>query len=443
MPTRSARARTRAVVAPMLAPLLAVVLAAGLTGGCSWIKDPAARKDANPGLRATDGSAPMTAADPTALPTAFLGDESITFPEEDVLHAATGDDVVLTQSASVVTARSLPELESTYELTSSDGEFTDLRVDAQQGVGYTLEVQTDSGDGTRVGLDQYTLQRFDLATGEVSEVAIGTIAQDSLNSANDVTARIVAIQGDVVVVDSWVPDTDGAHTTIALDLAREALAWRARPAKVLTVTPDVVVLDTGTPDSVGRVEARELDHGLRRWSALPGTLGASGIGATAGSVLVARDDNVFPDPSITRLSLATGKVIGKPRTTDSWDWSCTDTSVAIAVCTLADGQRSRSDRLVGWDLERNEAAWQLPTGTRFAPIVTLVAHDLIWGLLDSGQGVVLDGVTGEDVAGDTGAGPVAVNDYGGVVLYAGRAIFLPSGTFEKSGSASPSPSATP
>jgi hypothetical protein len=435
VPTRSARARSCAAVA--------LVLGVGLASGCSWIKNPDAVNATNPGLRPTDGSTPMSAADPTALPTAFLDDESITFPEEGVQHAATGEDVVLTQTRSLVTARSLPGLETTYELTSSDGEFTDLRVDAARGVGYSLEVQTDSGEGTVVGLDQYTLQRFDLDTGEITQVAIGTIAQDSLNSANDVTARIADVTGDLVVVDSWVPDTDGAHTTIALDLATESLAWRARPALFLTATPDLVVLDTGTPDAVGRVEAREIDHGLRRWSALPGTLGAAGIGSTDDSVLVVRDDNVFPDPSITRLDLETGKTIGKPRTTGTWDWTCTDTSASIAVCSLAAGTGSGSDRLVGWDLDRNEAAWQLPSRTRFAPVVSLVAHDLIWGQLDSGQGVVLDAVTGEDVAGKTGAGPVAVNDYGGVILYADRAIFLPSGTFEETESASPSPSATP
>lgn len=437
MLTSSARARRRAVAA------LALALAVGVTGGCSWIKDPAVVNAPDRGLHPTDGSTPMTAAEPTALPTAFLGSQSITFPEENVLHAATGDDVVLTQTRSLVTARSLPDLETTYELTSSDGEFADLRVDAEQGVGYSLEVLTDPGDGTRVGQNTYTLQRFDLETGEISEVAIGSIAQDPLSSANDVTAKIAALEGDIVLIDSWVPDADGAHTTIALDLAREALAWRARPATVLTATSDLAVINTGAPDSPGRVEARDLVHGLRLWSALPDTLGASGIGTTDDSVLIARDDNVFPDPSITRLDLDTGKVLGKPRTTDAWDWSCPNTSAAIVACTLADGQRSKSDRLVGWDLTRNRAAWQLPTSTRFAPIVTLVAHDLIWGLLDSGQGVVLDAITGADVASDTGAGPVAVNDYGGVILYASQAIFLPSGTFEKTESASPSPSATP
>jgi hypothetical protein len=433
VPTRSARARTCAAVA--------LVLGIGLASGCSLIKDPDAADATSTGLRATDGSAPMTATEPASLPTAFLDEDAIAFPEEDVLNAATGDDVVLTQTKSVITARSLPDLETTYELTSSDGKFTDLRVDAAHGEGYSLEVQTDSGDGTDVGLDQYTLQRFDLDTGEITQAAIATIAQDPFSSANDATAGIADIEGDVVVVDSWVPDSQGPHTTLALDLASESLAWRARPALFLAATPGLVVLDTGTPDTIGRVEAREIGSGLRRWSALPGTLGASGIGTTDDSVLIARDDNVFPDASVARLDLKTGKTVGQPRTTDTWEWTCTGTSVAVAVCSLADGLRSDSDRLVGWDLERDKPAWKLPTRTRFAPAVSLVAHDLIWGELDSGQGVVLDAITGADVAGDTGAGPVAVNDYGGVILYSDRALFLPSGVFEQTESAKPSPSA--
>ncbi len=435
MPTRSVRTRSCAVVA--------LLLAVGLGGGCSWIKDPAVENAPIPGPGPADGSTPMAAAHPTALPTAFLNSESIAFPEAYVAHAATGDDVVLTQTASLVTTRSLPGLDTTYVLTSSDGKFTDLHVDPREGLGYTLEVQTDSGDGTRVGLDQYTVQRFDLQTGEISEVAIGTIAQDSLNSDNAVTARIVAVEGDIVLLDSWVPGTGGAHSVIALDLARESLAWRARPAQLLTTAADVAILDTGSPESAGQIEARALTNGLRRWAALPGTLGATGVGTTDDSVLLARSDNLFVDPTVTRLDLDTGKVVGKPRTTDSWDWSCTATSAGIAVCTLGNGKRAASDRVVGWDLARNEPVWQLPTSTRFAPIVTLVAHDLVWGLLGSGKGVVLDAVTGEDVAADTGAGPMAVNDYGGVIVYSGRAVFLPSGTFAKTGTESPSPSATP
>jgi hypothetical protein len=409
---------------------VSLTLGLGLVGGCSLIKDPHAKNasDGPTALRSSEGGqGPMTTSTPDdALPTGFVQDASITFPEEDVLRAATSDDMVLTETPSRITARTLPELETAYAITSADGDFTDLRVDAVHDLGYSLEVATDGGDGTHVGEDRYTLQRFDLETGEVSDVAIATVPQDSLGSASEATARIKAVEGDLVVLDSWVPDSEGPHTALTLDLDAEELAWRAARATVLTVTPRLVIVNTGGTADVGRVEALAIGTGDRRWSALPGTLGASAIGTNDRYVAIARDDSVFPEPTITRLRLKDGQA-GEPRTTDSWDWSCAPTSRPIYVCTLADGQRSASDRVVAWDVDRNEPAWRLPTPERFAPIVTLVSHDLVYGVLDSGQGVVLDAINGEDVAGETGAGPTAVNRYGGVVLYNGRAVFLPSG----------------
>ena len=48
------------------------------------------------------------------------------------------------------------------------------------------------------------------------------ISRASLDARLGLTDAEFVVEGDLVVLDSWVPDTDGAHTTIALDLAREA-----------------------------------------------------------------------------------------------------------------------------------------------------------------------------------------------------------------------------
>ncbi|MBB6628139.1 hypothetical protein H5V45_12490 [Nocardioides sp. KIGAM211] len=429
-----------------MSPSLRRVLSAGaatglvltLGAGCSWIKDPAAQRQGDPDA-ATEPSSTATA-DPTAMPTLFLSDATASFPEEDVIDAAVGTDVVLTMTAGRVVARSLPDLDTAYSLTSDDGSFTDLWVDDQARTGYTLEVRTEPGEGTEVGTQRYVVQRFDLETGEISEAAIGDVDQDPRAPAEDVTGEIAAVQDDTVVIDSSVPNSRAAHTAVAMDLRTEDVAWSARPAQVLTATSDAVVVDTGTPDEAGRIRALTLARGLTRWSALPGTLGARAIGTTDDSVLVVRTDEVFTQPTITSLDLATGAA-GKPRTTDAWDWDCSP-AYDIAVCTIGEPDQPGA-QVVGWDVARNREAWELPTDGRFAPIVSVVTRGLVYGLLDSGQGVVLDAATGRDVAGDTGAGPVGVNYYGGVVVYSGRAVFLYAGEGDPDASAAPSASASP
>ncbi|MGZ4486310.1 MAG: hypothetical protein ACXVW1_00160 [Nocardioides sp.] len=408
------------------AAVAAACLLLGSVAGCSIVKDPSARaRQDQPSVSPTG---PVASESPTSAPLAFDDKARRTFPEADVRGAAAGDDVVLTMTATTVVGRSLPDLRTAYVLNAADDRFTDLRADADAGVGYTLEVTTRPGDGTAVGQVEYAVQRFDLKTGEVRDTVTATLPQDPHGSANDAVARIAAVEGDRVVLDSFVPGS-GAHAVVVVDLANTARAWQAQPAQVLAATGDLVVASTGSPQRAGRVEALELDSGHRRWTALPGTLGASALGTTDRSVVVARDDSLFPGYTVTSLRLADGHA-GTPRPVSSWNWSCEPTTGpaarAVTVCTVAGADSSRSDRVVGWDLARGHAVWRLPDADRFAPIVTAVRGDLVYGLLDSGQGVVLDGVTGRDVSGDTGGAPSAVNDWGGVVVFDGTAYFLPA-----------------
>ncbi|GAB3775678.1 hypothetical protein FB382_004202 [Nocardioides ginsengisegetis] len=422
--------RTRSLIGTSLVALaLSCGLSSGLSG-CSLVKDPAARP--RPGGPSVSPTGPVASASPTSAPIAFAEKDQRRFPEEGVRTAAVGRDVVLTMTDSTVVARSLPDLDTAYSLSAAEDRFTDLWTDPPAGVGYTLEVSTDAGSGTAVGREHYAVQRFDLETGEIAETVTATLPQDPGGSASDATARIAGVEGDRVVLDSWVPGAGSSHTAVVVDLANRARPWQARPAQVLTATDDLVVVDTGTTEVAGRVEALDLRTGRRQWAALPGTLGATAVGTTDDTVTIARDDNVFPDATVTRLRLADGTP-SRPVPATAWDWSCTPTTGTVTVCTLADNDQGDADRVVGWDLATNRRVWSLPTANRFAPIVTAVRGNLVYGLLDSGQGVVLDGVTGEDVAGDTGGAPMALNDWGGVLLYDGTALFLPATTPSKDG----------
>ena len=401
MTSSTPRARTSAAGPlpqrlPRPAAALAAALAAGLVlalgAGCSLVKDPnASRERPDPDAGVTG---PVASASPTSAPLAFDQQDSRRFPEQDVRTVAAAGDVVLTLTASTVTARSLPDLERAYALSAADDEFTDLRLDAAHRVGYTLEVATDAGDGTTVGRELYTVQRFDLRTGEIRDSVTATLPQDPRGSAKDATARLVAVRGDRAVLDSWVPGTQGAHSVVVVDLADQRSAWQRRPAQVLTTAPGLVVVDTGSPAAPGRVEGLDLASGRPAWAALPGTLGASAIGTTATSVVIARDDEVFPQPTITRLRLRDGRA-GPPRVTTAWDWSCARSPGRIAVCTLSGSDQAGVDRVVGWDLRRDRPAWELPSAGRFAPIVRALGPRRQAGGLGRPGGTLHIAATGE------------------------------------------------
>lgn len=428
------------------------VLCLGLVAGCSSGDDPekdpttvpSATGESRPSDSDTSGSTgPSASATPTGKAVdgpvvAFDPTRQTTFEESDVIDVATGTDTVLTLTGDTLRGRSLPSLAEAWTVSSETSSFTDLWAQTDRRWGYTLEVRTVPGTGTRVGYDEITVRRFAVASGREDGKASTRVRQDPRGSSGPATGRIVAVQGSRVVVDSGVAETRSVHATAVLDPSSGRTAWRTRGAEALIATRRLVVVNTGTPDAAGTVDALNLRNGKRRWTALPGTLTASAVGADARTVVIARDDNVFAENSVTALALRTGRA-GAAQLSSDAEWSCDPASRSVAVCTLPEARQ-----VVGWNLRRNRARWTLPTATRFAPIVTLVQDKLVYGLLDSGAGVVLRAITGTDVPRSGGAAPKALNAWGGVVHYGDRAIFVAaSGSGAPVATGSPSVPASP
>lgn len=413
---------------------LCLALAAGCTSDGDPEPDPSTRSSSDTGDSSPDpegSGSPSPTGDPDSAESPEPADGPVvafdpagqtTFEETDVRDVAVGADHVLTMTGETLRGRGLPGLEEAWTQPSGTGSFADLWADPHSDWGYVLEVRTVPGTGTRVGYDELTVRRFDVADGTVAGQVTTRVPQDPRGSSGPATGRIVAVQGSRVVVDVAVADPDAVHATAVLELEGGRTAWKSRGAEPLIATRRVVVVSTGTPSLAGTVDARDLRTGKRRWTALPGTLAASAVGAGTGSVVIARDDNVFAEHSVTPLSLRTGRA-GPAQVSTDFDWSCDPASASVAVCSLPE-----ADQVVGWNLRRNRARWTLPTATRFAPIVTLVQDGLVYGLLDSGAGVVLKAVSGKDVKQSGGAAPKGVNGWGGVVHYGDRAIFVPAST---------------
>ncbi len=410
---------------------VAVLVALGLgTTSCSWVKDPNAQPKSQEGATA---QAALPTERPTAWPVGFNNPAATTFAEDGVIAAAAGRDVVVTATPQGAIGRRLPGLEQAYSLSTTGGQITDLHVDHDAGTGYLLEATNEVGSGTFIGEDTFTVTRFDLDSGEILDVATAVLPQDPDGDALPASGTIAGVAADVVLIESVVGEA-GAHATLAVDVRLDDVLWRKRPARVLATTPNRVVVGTGRPGAPGAVEALALQSGDRRWSALRGVEAVSGAGATDETVTVVRD--TMAGAEVVPLDLRTGKP-GESTPTAEWNWGCHPTTTAVVVCTMAG-----DDDVLGWNLETGRIAWSLPSEDRFAPLVTLVQEDRVYGLLDSGVGVVLDAVTGRDLADNTGAAPVAVNPWGGVVLYQQKAVFMP-GLALPAASASPTPTPDP
>lgn len=410
--------------------VLGAVVVLVTTSGCSWVKDPDAADDGQGGAGSGqgDGAAPPTlSSEPVdGLPTAFDNPGAVTFEETDVSEAWAGGDQVLTLAPDAVRSRVLPALEVDWRFSSGGGELTDLLVDAEAGVVAVVQVEREAGEGTAVGDDTVTVTTVDLESGESLESAVVEVPRDPEAGAAEVSVRLVGLDDDRALVD--VASADGAvATAIAFDLTDGEALWARPRSEALALTDDTAVLGTWSDTQAGAVVAVDVDSGAERWAALEGTRAGSVVGVAgggAGSVTVATtsDPEAADDAAtVTQLALADGEA-GEPTPVRGWDWSCSPTDVTDAVvCTVADQKV-----VIGWDLDAARATWQLPDEGRFAPVVTAVEDDLVYGLLDTGVGVVLDAATGEDVAADTGAGPVAVDRWGGVVLYQARAVLFPA-----------------
>jgi hypothetical protein len=205
---------------------------------------------------------------------------------------------------------------------------------------------------------------------------------------------------------------------VVADLSDPTDVWIARPAAALTATEDVVVVRTGTATRPGEIEALTVDGGGLVWSALPDTKSARLVGVDADKVVIARSEHPSDRSTVVGLTLLDGAVRGT-RPTFSWVWTCYETSRSMAVCNILG-----RPVLIGWDIGTNKSAWRLPDRDRLAPSVSTVSGDRAYGLLAQ-HGVVLDALTGTELASDTGAAPSEVSVWGGLTILDDQAVFQP------------------
>lgn len=401
--------------------LLLSLVGSLLFAGCALIEPPEQAAEPEPSAEASTTATPTRAPsprpdlDPAVLPTGFDADAATTFDEENVYDGLVVEDRVVTMTIDRIRARALPELGPAWDL-SPDGAFVDLAL--QDGFVYALDTLVQADVGSEVGDLDLTVRRISPGTGSVLDETTASVGRD-LSSTPNPTARIVAVVGDLVLVETWDPEAGPRRTLLAIALDTGQVAWRARPATLVAATDEAVVYSTASAGAAGRLVAVAAQDGTARWTALPGLTDVRLVGADDTHVVLVKEDATALPPRLVRLALAGGGV-EVLADADSVDWGCLTSDAGVAVCSLPD------DRTVGVDLAAARIVWRLPTKRRYGVQVTSVTGDLAYGHTADGRAAVLDATTGRDLGKVVGAAPASLNGYGGLVLFSGRAVFYPA-----------------
>jgi hypothetical protein len=388
------------------------VLVAGLLtlAACSTSgKDAGQPGDAaNP---SSDGNSkpPKPEVTPAANSEDYLADEAVPLEGEGIVRAVATNDLVLTMNGRALTALTLPDLEPAFAAEPEKGFWTDLWIDRSATVGYAIATEARQGNGTRVGEDLLTLREFDLDSGEVRREQEIAVPRDVTAAEATAQIRIKGRAGDdlVILERTTTVGKTRSRGVLAVDLGSGKVAWRVKAGQLLAVNSRVVLVATGVPFAPGPIRGLVPETGKRAWSALPTTALASLVGVSGRRALVAVKTG--EKQRVVAISLRTGRVSGKATRAPSPTLTCGPAAQQVTVCSVP------GNRVVGWDLGTNAAAWSLPTPRRRAPSITLHQGELSYGRIGDGW-VAVDARTGKDVASGGGGFPIAVNDYGAVFL---------------------------
>jgi outer membrane protein assembly factor BamB len=316
-----------------------------------------------------------------------------------------------------ISARTLPDLDTAWQMTAT-GFFVDIEQRDEQL--YVLDLRVLEGTGTSAGRLSMTLSRVSPSTGTVLGEATWEKRQD-VQTSGDPVVKIVAIEDDVVLVESSSSEEDSRVTLTAVDMASGDELWTRRPGAFVAVEDGVVVISTETSSTAGSLAALEIETGKRLWTG-PGDLAAvSGVGVHDGVLTVVTESTGATSPSMLRVSMEDGTVDAR-EPTRFVDWTCHPAEESVVVCSLP------GERAVGHDLDSGRDLWQLPTAGRYGVWVSSVRGPYVYGFTSGARSVVLDAATGKDVTESAGAAPVSSNGYGGIIFYGGQAIFYPAAT---------------
>ena len=410
--------------APWAASSALVLVASLALSACSGSDDPESQPTSAAPAPSRAPKPAFVEGEPATVngfPTQFDKSRETVFPETGVVDVALSEDRALTAGGAQVIARTLPELADAYTVNADTGSFVDVYVDDETGEGYALSQDIQTGSGTSLGTEYYSVQRFDLETGEVTGDASVDFPQDSAGGGASRIGWIVGVDEDLVVVGMRGEGEETNRSTAVMDMSTGKTDWSLKRGNPLALVDGLVIVNTGTEAKPAPVNAYDVANGKKTWESLVFTKTASYVGTSGDNVVIASTDGYYNLSAVAPLSLKNGKPDKqvKAREVAGSNLACEPSGDDEAVCTDPDGV------VTAWDLAKAKELWTLPTDSRIAPTITDVQDGLIYGHAGDLGDVVLDAASGEDVVTVAGVSPMDVNTYGGIYIFVGAALFTP------------------
>ena len=408
------------------AKYLVVALVCLAAGGCALVSSPSDETSTSASPESTESTASAGAQespeqddaesiDPSSYPTAFDADAMTVLPEKPVYDAVVVGARVVTMTLNRISARTLPDLDTAWQMTPT-GFFVDI--DERDEQLYALDLRVIEGTGTSAGRLAMTLSRVSPSTGTVLGEVTWEKRQD-VQTSGDPVVKIVEIEDDIVLVESSSSEEDSRVTLTAVDMASGDELWTRRPGTFVAAEDGVVVTSTETSSASGSLVALDTESGRRLWTGPRDLAAVSGVGVHDSVLTVVTESTGAASPTLLRVSMDDGTVKARERTRFV-DWTCHPAEDSVVVCSLP------GERAVGHDLATGRDLWQLPTSGRYGVWVSSVRGPHVYGFTSGARSVVLDAATGKDVTESAGAAPVSSNGYGGIIFYGGQAIFYPA-----------------
>lgn len=219
---------------------------------------------------------------------------------------------------------------------------------------------------------------------------------------------IVSVEGGVAVVS-------GAGTIAAVDLATHEVLWVEKGGAALVT--DGVVVGTADPHETDLSQLTGFDvmTGEVLWTDADSAGGGfSMFFLSSGELYLSVHPYSGADDFAETLDVRTG--VASPAEVLIYGAPYTDGDLLYDV---------GSDWFRSIDQDPHGVVWELPTDDRTAPRNPFFFGGLVYGTAN-GQGVILDGETGEDVAADIPGSFVNVNEYGALMLIDHELYFVPA-----------------
>ena len=285
---------------------------------------------------------------------------------------------------------------------------------------YAALVVDVRGTGTTADSIALELVAVDAASGHLSW-SVDVPAGSEVFSAASESIRIAGIEDGRVVLTRPGDGVATVGQVAVVDTSTQQLLW-SHPGTVKAVSPEavIVVAKTDTAGVANYPQLMGLDPGTGHLLWTGGTdeesavVSVSAVQTNAGMVLTikpysgAHPYTVVVDPRTGRRKKVDGNVLLFQPVKDGDALYDTGSGVrALDPATLA-------------------VIWELPKGNRIAPRSPVFFGGRVYGQVNNGMSVVVDGKTGQDVAAQIPGSFVAVDNYGALMLRDGDVVFVPA-----------------